>query len=279
MANQPLNYMPGNVSPLGTLDINLLQAVGGNPRYFDYGRWSLLKDDSRLRGRVEGGASRAPGSGWYNNLGSGSVALRSPSGGGTPSNPGGYNYGTLQTTANAVRNEIVNPLLDKFSPQLNKRGQQVPRTSASSLYGKFRGKQQAIAEHNQGVRFNQARVQQQQQAQQQQSMLTTQQQYANMYNPSMNYSYAYQQAAQSSQQAAHASKFPSSPGLNLQQAQATASNLPSQQGPSINRPATTGGGFFDRYKNAQSLQPAPRKQSRAPKRTKPVTNTFDPSIW
>lgn len=103
------SFLPPSFDPSSGWDISMRQVVGGDPRFFEYGRFGLLNDNSVLRSRVEGSALGAPGSTWSSG-GSGGQPTISWGGGGTPSDPGGYNYGTLKnvanTTATAVRGAV-----------------------------------------------------------------------------------------------------------------------------------------------------------------------------
>ena len=130
--------------------------------------WSYL-DQPGYRTSI-GGASSAPAGGWSYNLGSGSVAVQGMGGGGTPSNPGGYNWGTLGNVVKGVKENIANPILDKVMPTTGKSGQPVFRTGG--MYGKYRGKQQQVQKAQSYQAAQQARQQQAQQAQQTQQLNT-----------------------------------------------------------------------------------------------------------
>ena len=137
-----LNFLGSAFDPSSGYDITMRQFL---PKALEYGPFGIMRDDSRMRERVEGGARRAPGGTWGYNTGSGSVNIRGMGGGGTPSDPGGYNYATLANVASAPK----------------------------SFYKGFRGKQQQVQRRQQVAARQQAR--QQQQAQQAQAQQKTQQ--------------------------------------------------------------------------------------------------------
>lgn len=87
---------PAALSPQTGADIRIRHAYGGNSRAIDYSaRYGLLRDDSRLAERIEGPARRAPNA-TFGALPSATYKVgMSISGGGTPSDPGGYNWGTF----------------------------------------------------------------------------------------------------------------------------------------------------------------------------------------
>jgi hypothetical protein len=157
--------------------------------------WSYL-DQPGYRTSI-GGASSAPTGGWSYNLGSGSVAVQGMGGGGTPSNPGGYNYRTLANVARGVKENIANPILDKVMPTTGKSGQPAFRTGG--MYGAYRGKQQQVQKAQSYQAAQQARQQKAQQAQATASMNQTMNAYRNAWNPSMNYGAAYQAGAAAAQ--------------------------------------------------------------------------------
>lgn len=95
--------------------------------------------------RTLGSPSSAPGGTWGYDTGSGSANIRGMGGGGTPSDPGGYNYATLANVASAPTN----------------------------IYKGFRGKQQQVQRRQQIAARQEAR--QQQQAQQAQAQQKAQQ--------------------------------------------------------------------------------------------------------
>lgn len=126
--------------------------------------------------RELGGATSAPGSDWASGSGGGSVRISGMGNGGTPSDPGGYNYSTLKNVASGATSAV-------------RMGINASRTLK-------RASDQ-----------NKAR-----------KLQDTQRAYTNAWNPGMNYSYAYQQAA-------------SGQGQPIQQGGPSSSKLPSLGAP------------------------------------------------
>lgn len=98
MARNPANFLPINTDPLGDYESKLHNVVGGDPNFFRYGRFGLLTDNSRLRQRIEGGASPAPSNAY---VGGGSSSY-SFGGGETSTQPGRRNWATLQRNLDRV---------------------------------------------------------------------------------------------------------------------------------------------------------------------------------
>jgi len=99
MADAPKTQMSATGLQSGW-DVRMRHVAGSDPRFFDYGRYGLLTDDSGLAQGIQGrgGASPSPAGRW---MGSGSAGIESYGGGGR-SNPGGHNWATLASVANTA---------------------------------------------------------------------------------------------------------------------------------------------------------------------------------
>lgn len=140
--------MAGNASNVDTFSRIMAMRYGG--REDDI--WSYL-DQPGYRTTL-GSPSSAPGGNWGYNTGSGSVSISGPGGGGTPSNPGGYNYRTLANTAGMTAQlgkTAANFAMDRMpgaDPDLDF------RFGGTPIYQNYRGKQQR-AERIQNIRSRQ----------------------------------------------------------------------------------------------------------------------------
>lgn len=162
------SFLPPALDPASGWDITMRGVVGGDPRFFDYGRFGILNDNSVMRARVEGAATGAPNSTWATGGSSGS--FRTSWGGGGESDPGGYNYKTLANTSGTTAQLLgtaANFAMDRMSgsdPDTSFRFGNTP------IYQKYRGKQQALARQERIQNRQTARQQQQQAAAKQQQM-------------------------------------------------------------------------------------------------------------
>lgn len=207
--------------------------------------WSYL-DQPGYR-RDLGPAASAPGGGWSYNTGSGGVTLKGIGRGNTPSDPGDYNWGTLARGVTNVKQNVINPILDKVMPTTGKSGQPAFRTGG--IYGQYRGKQQQV----QKAQTYQAA----QQARQQQAQLNT---FAG-------------------------NTFATSMGLRAGVQAGKSALKPGASSP-MPRGGTPAPGPVNLLTGPTALgQPAKkpraaRSTTRKPKATRPATpNTYDPSIW
>ncbi len=91
-ANQ-LNFMPPNIAPETNWKTRMRNVAGGDTRFFDYGQFGLLNDNSVLRSRVTGPSPNIQGKG--NRFRGSGNAPTNFSGGKTSDDPGGYNWNTL----------------------------------------------------------------------------------------------------------------------------------------------------------------------------------------
>lgn len=85
----PSNFNPASTTPTDPWSMHITQTYGGRSFADVQKYWDMKGARTTM-----GGASSAP-SNWYGHLGSGSVRIQGMGGGGTPSDPGGYNYDTL----------------------------------------------------------------------------------------------------------------------------------------------------------------------------------------
>lgn len=115
-----------------------------------------------------GSARGAPGGTWATNTGSGTVRITGMGNGGTPSDPGGYNWNTLARSVTGVKQNVINPILDKVMPTTGRSGQ--PTYRSGGIYGAYRGKQQQVQAKQKVATVQAARQQQQAQAQQAQQL-------------------------------------------------------------------------------------------------------------
>lgn len=166
----------------------------------DLGRqddWSAWDDMSGIRRTM--GAARYGGASVSNPFvrGTGSVALRPFGSGGTPSNPGAYNWQTLGTNVGKVATGVAtagNLLYDKI------KGIDTANMKPSELNTTIQARGMFATQTYRNM-VRQSRAQQRlknidtakQMAVQQQQTASQQQQYANMYDPGMNYAYSYAQ--------------------------------------------------------------------------------------
>jgi len=99
MADAPKTQMSATGLQSGW-DVRMRHVAGSDPRFFDYGRYGLLTDNSGLAEGIQGrgGATSSPAGRW---MGSGSAGLESYGGGGR-SNPGGHNWATLANVSNTL---------------------------------------------------------------------------------------------------------------------------------------------------------------------------------
>lgn len=147
---------PATLSPMSSSDIVMRHAYGGNDKAILYSRrYGLLRDDSRLAESIEGPAQRMAGPSSYARTGSGSVRLKRFSGGDTPSNPGGHNWGTLSGAVDAGAGAIAelynfgaemretsSGKLDYSDPTKRNTGFRFKRTP---IYNSFRGKKMTLS--------------------------------------------------------------------------------------------------------------------------------------
>jgi hypothetical protein len=183
--------MAGGASNVDTFSRIMAMRYGG--RTDDI--WSYL-DQPGYRRTLGGGSGSPSFGGNWTSAGSGSVAI-TRMGGNTPSNPGGYNWGTFGNVVKGFKENVANPILDKVMPTTGKSGQPAFRTGG--IYGTYRGKQQQVQKAQTYQAAQQARQQQTQQAQATASMNQTMNAYRNAWNPSMNYGAAYQAGATAAQ--------------------------------------------------------------------------------
>ena len=197
--------MAGGASNVDTFSRIMAMRYGG--RTDDI--WSYL-DQPGYRQEL-GRATEAPRGSWGTNLGSGSVKVRGMGSGGTPSDPGGYNYGTLENAARGARRlfaESYNFLADR------RPGADLDldfRFGNTPIYDQYRGKQQRIERITNIRARQQARAAAQ--AQQTQAAPTATGPYTGAFPTS----------------------YPSNPGLTIEQSQDTARQIQSQFGTSIAR--------------------------------------------
>jgi hypothetical protein len=223
------NVYPDVINPMGAWRRHIVQTYGGQDVNIAQEYWDMKGYKREL-----GGAGFASQSSLSNpfSSGSGSVRVSSMGGGGTPSNPGGYNYGTL---TNSVR---------------------IPK----SIYKTYRGKVDALDRKQRVASMRatraanaqaaaQAAQQKAQSAQASQNAKDTEMQYANMLDPNMNYSSVYAQTAaqkpkltpQQASQASHTYGNTLDPNTNYpfvyqQSAPPVQGPVPPTTRPSSNRP-------------------------------------------
>jgi predicted lipoprotein with Yx(FWY)xxD motif len=238
------NVYPDAINPIGAWRRHIVQTYGGQDVNVAQQYWDMSGYKREM-----GGANFSAQSNVANpfRTGSGLTRVTPMGGGGTPSNPGGYNWGTLgsvvQTTFNA-------PL---------------------SMYNTYRGKQDALARKQrvasmQATRAANAQTAQQkaQSAQESQNAKDMAMQYTNMLDPNMNYSSVYAQTAAQE------------PQLTSQQAAQASHTYGNLMDPDTNYPSV--------YQQAAPKVKKTRTPSvRKPKAKRPTPpaplNTFDPNIW
>lgn len=89
------SYLPSNLNPVDSADFSFkFDYMRRHPGGAAYSRFGMLDDPSVLQDRMRerGGA---PGNNWSNKTGSGSVRINKFGSGGTPSDPGGHNWDTV----------------------------------------------------------------------------------------------------------------------------------------------------------------------------------------
>lgn len=129
-----------------------------------------------------GAATSAPGANWASGSSGGSVRISGMGNGGTPSDPGGYNWNTLNKVSRGVgqglgeaynflaeRREVNRGDLDYSNPS-----KRIPgfRAGNTPLYNTYRGKQQQLGQQQRAQNIQAARQQQQQAAAQKQQLKT-----------------------------------------------------------------------------------------------------------
>lgn len=259
------SFLPSNLTPVDSADFNFkFNYMQRHPGGAAYSRFGLLDDPSVLQSRISGPTS-APGGNWGYNTRSGSVRISGARGGKTPSDPGKGNWATLD---NAV-----------FNAARGVRG--LINTSRTMK----RAAEQKKARELEEAQQMEAR-----------EWENTQLAYKNAWNPSMDYSYAYQQAAagqppiagqQGTTVAQSANKL-----LSTSQSLAAglqASRTPLKQGASSKLPrgGTPKPGFVNLLTGPTALVQPPKKPRAArstvqkPKATRsaPAVNLNDPSNW
>jgi hypothetical protein len=220
---------PDVLNPMGAWRRHIVQTYGGQDVNVAQSYW-----DMKGYKREMGGANFSAQSNVANpfRTGSGLTRVTSMGGGGTSSNPGGYNWGTFGSVAQNTFNAPV------------------------SMYKTYRGKVATLDRKKrvasmQATRAANAQAAQQkaQLAQASQNAKDTEMQYANMLDPNMNYSSVYAQTAAqepqlTSQQASQASHIygntldPNTnyPSVYQQSAPPVQGPVPPTTRPSSNRP-------------------------------------------